>query len=934
MNKPMHICRRAICAALMSGAGLPEATPHAVAEPKPEGDAGSLIASLAAAVDAGSKTFVIPAAVYRFGRRSFELKNLREMQIDGQGSTFIFALRGGRVHLESCQNVTVKNLFLDMEHPPFIQGTIRAIDRANQTIDFSVDDGFLSQYRSGEKSARYVIMDPSGRRELPLPDAPSPPPVELPSGLLRGRPVRLFQPGDDCFDVGSKIVVNMRGSGGGVSVKGSSGITLEAVVVYAAGSFAFHESGRSEGGNVYRRCKLVPRPGSPSIWAGAADAFHSMNQRRGPHLVDCEFSWAFDDLINIHGFINLVIEKRGPDHLLLAGPFERDFDVGDTLKFYRYPDAVPAGEAVVTEIAPAPELSRKEIERRATDFFRAASSHNPVRSFPGSEPSLVKLDRQVDVKDFDLAVSSAYSGRGAVIENCHLHNGHVRGILLKSPDAIIKNCTIEHIHRSGIVLYAEQYWLEGPFPDNIKIADNALKDCGFASLPEGSITTMSAFGVPRGRVGHAYNIRNIELVGNTITDAPGVAIKLVNADGVLVRNNTVINPLCSLAGARRLDFSGDIQRDVLNDVMRNPYYGIVTISSRNVRSSGNRAEQTPAAWRGMIGAGSWSENIRAEEHVLFSQPEVSEIGGRVYVIERRPLGEWFMISWQKSPFTPDGKFVPVDWDPGEKTGLSIPDVNARRRAQRGMRNAAGSTVCQMYGDAVGAYLNSADLSGDGVDAEGHPLPGSDGYKQMITPSYMFAPQETVNPWRTPGSRLEVSLDMQIPTAVCTEQKGSLAYVNPLIQLTDPNTKLRLSWGPMLFSKRSKGEHTKPLQHIAYDAPSRSWMIRDRLVPGASWLEMASGSASYQSAPWRGWRHFSWSVSRDHVTAALEAMRRQEPAVKLSADPGDYQLTWFHLNAETHFQSAPAELGWSMRNLRITLLTETANEVQASGGGRR
>ena len=83
-----------------------------------------------------------------------------------------------------------------------------------------------------------------------------------------------------------------------------------------------------------------------------------------------------------------------------------------------------------------------------------------------------------------------------------------------------------------------------------------------------------------------------------------------------------------------------------------------------------------------------------------------------------------MISWQKSPFTADGKFVPVDWDPGEKTGLSIPDEQTRTKAQRGMRNAAGSTVCQMYGGTVGAYLNSADLSGKGIDAQGNPLPGS------------------------------------------------------------------------------------------------------------------------------------------------------------------------------------------------------------------
>ena len=160
-------------------------------------------------------------------------------------------------------------------------------------------------------------------------------------------------------------------------------------------------------------------------------------------------------------------------------------------------------------------------------------------------------------------------------------------------------------------------------------------------------------------------------------------------------------------------------------------------------------------------------------------------------------------------------------------------------------------------------------------------------------------------------------------------KGSLVFANPLLTLVDPKTKLKMSWGPMLFSSRSRGDATRPLQRIPYDAPSHSSMIRDRLVPGASWLELAPASASYQTAPWRGWRHFCWSLSRAHVTAALNAMRAQQPQVEVSIAPGDYQLTAFHLNAEPHFQTAPAEMGWSMHNLRIV-----AEPVSLPRGGGR
>jgi hypothetical protein len=57
---------------------------------------------------------------------------------------------------------------------------------------------------------------------------------------------------------------------------------------------------------------------------------------------------------------------------------------------------------------------------------------------------------------------------------------------------------------------------------------------------------------------------------------------------------------------------------------------------------------------------------------------------------------------------------------------------------------------------------------------------------------------------------------------------------------------------------------------------------------------------------------------------LKAMREQEPQVNVSTDLGDYRLTAFHLNAETRFQTTPAELGWSMRNLRIAVISRNGD----------
>ncbi len=302
--------------------------------------------------------------------------------------------------------------------------------------------------------------------------------------------------------------------------------------------------------------------------------------------------------------------------------------------------------------------------------------------------------------------------------------------------------------------------------------------------------------------------------------------------------------------------------------------------------------------------------------VLFRQPELVGFGDRMYVQARVPAGEFAMVGWQKSPFTADGKFLPAGWDAGAKTGLTLP--GDRTLAQRGMRDVAGATTAQMAGDAVGAYLNSADLSGSGTDAQGRPLPGSGGFKMMVTPQIRFAPESAVRPFRTENGRLNLSLDLQVPVAACGEKKGSLAYVNPVLLLVDPQRGVKISYVVDLFSRRSTAGPRKVIQHIAHDGPTKSWMIQCNLVPGNPWVEMGKDSEVFQTAPWRGWRHFSCSVTRAHVLAALKALRKQQPETNCSLDPADFQLSSFHLNAELTFETAPAELGWSMRRALLTL----------------
>jgi len=81
---------------------------------------------------------------------------------------------------------------------------------------------------------------------------------------------------------------------------------------------------------------------------------------------------------------------------------------------------------------------------------------------------------------------------------------------------------------------------------------------------------------------------------------------------------------------------------------------------------------------------------------------------------------------------------------------------------------------------------------------------------------------------------------------------------------------------------------------------------------------ARGSESKMYAPWRGWRHFEYTVNRGNFADALRYLKEQYPDSLKSTNPDDYMLLQVHLNAEIQYRSAPAELGWSMRGLTLSV----------------
>jgi hypothetical protein len=299
---------------------------------------------------------------------------------------------------------------------------------------------------------------------------------------------------------------------------------------------------------------------------------------------------------------------------------------------------------------------------------------------------------------------------------------------------------------------------------------------------------------------------------------------------------------------------------------------------------------------------------------ILEQPQESSITGNVVVPladnSKAPVGIFKLVLWQPDIFTANGELVPTAWNASSQTGFAPSNPMSD---QLGFQNTPGTSTAQMDGDTVGAYINSKDAPSSPVDPGG--MNGGCGHvtnppvqKMMITPQYIWSSGTEPVPFASSTTVLNGSLDLQVPTA------SGVAYVVADLLFEDPNG-VRVSYGVKLFGNGV----TNPVVGCGYDAPSNSYTIDSPLGFDERFVSNAANSASDTGVPWLGWQHFEWSISQSQFTAALQYLAPQFSGKIQDVDATQYVLAEVHLNAEINFLPGPAELGWSMRGLKIWLV---------------
>ena len=280
----------------------------------PAPNAAALQVKIDEAIRRGDATFHISQDDYHFNAIPLLISNASDLHITvAPGTTFWFETGAG-VKISESHNVLIdgNDLIVDYDPPPFMQVTV--VKATPEETIVTSDVGFLSPEVfwttwHGNPKNEFIQgpqwWDGSQDKDYPLVGS------FFSSYNYNTQMTSLgnntwsytgVTPLGHTIQVGDKFT-NVVRVGFTWFVHNSSKITTNNVIINTASFMAITEFD-GQGGNVYNRMKVIRSQRKNGrelpLVACNADVFHSSGCQHGPTVINNEYSFAFDDYLNIH----------------------------------------------------------------------------------------------------------------------------------------------------------------------------------------------------------------------------------------------------------------------------------------------------------------------------------------------------------------------------------------------------------------------------------------------------------------------------------------------------------------------------------------------------------------------------------------------------------------------------------------------------------
>lgn len=458
----------------------------------------------------------------------FPMDDYTSIEIEGNGSEFIFHGQVAPFQFTNCEKVVVRNLSVDWDIPFLFEGKVVAVNQKegwrdilpeteghswtlkNGRIEFPNIDGFsyselgsTLSFDSIDKKVTYGAWDNSS----------NPQKVERrPGGVLR-----FYEALKNMPPVGS--ILNSKGDrehdryAPAFEFKESKNILLEGVVVHHALGMGFLFDRAAD--ISMNQCGVYLKAGANRVVSSTADATHFCNCKGDILIENSRFENMLDDGTNVHGTyaeVNKLIdeytlrfelkhfEQLG---LTFAG-------VGDELWFIQSPSSQRASVNQVVEV--------KIINERFSELrFKNKLAQN------------LKVGDILENKTWN----PTFTMRG-----CTVRHHRARNLMLKTPlKTVIENNNFSSMMSSIMFRGESFYWFESGAVEDVLIRNNHFTQCAYGGAEHAVLNISPRLGADFNQT-DTYD-RNIRFEDNTIETYDNRIIWADRVDGLVVKGNTI-----------------------------------------------------------------------------------------------------------------------------------------------------------------------------------------------------------------------------------------------------------------------------------------------------------------------------------------------------------------------------------------------------------
>ena len=387
------------------------------------------------------------------------LSDLRDLELDGNGSNFIFHGKSLALLLMDCENVRIRNLKIDYARAPYSEAKVVGFEDGKTvvTIDekafpYMIRNGQLRFFGEGwQCGVGSVIAFRAGTKEI----------VERTSDIGYGGRAEARADGKvnllfDFSKVGAGVAVGdtltlrtwSRPHPACVIYRAKN-TSLENVSIHSGWGMALlaqrsHDIRISGGGT-------FPRAETGRVYSASADAFHFSNVSGEICIENAFFETMMDDALNVHSTCLSVEDVPAPNQIRCRYKHSQavGFEVflpGETLRFIQGPTLEQKDEIKVKQV-------------------RKLNTNELLITLEKDVPAGLGKGDAVENADFQPSV---------IFRNNTVQNNRARGILLTTPrKVVVKNNTFKTVAGAAILLAGDaQGWYESGPCEDVEISGN------------------------------------------------------------------------------------------------------------------------------------------------------------------------------------------------------------------------------------------------------------------------------------------------------------------------------------------------------------------------------------------------------------------------------------------------------------------------------